>query len=668
MPYTPYYSQGIKFIKIARIDEQGNDNTLSLQELNNIRLKFNDVGIVEYPITSISKYDSYFLFGVETTNQTSSTDNEILNYRFSSSFFEGSNYPKLAEVVVKTGTYGAYSELYDNLNYFDGNEGTYTFNNQPNTPITFLISSSFTGSLVGTYSGSVLLSLYKQNTYSGFPSLVTSSAVFLDSDSGNRSGKINMIYTETPVIGDSFYLSLYTNNTGSLNIKNFIVTQSTNPQSGISDLLVLEPFIDEDFATSDYNVLAGDVLEPRVNPFYMDVDYSSNAIQAVNQSQIISGSATRATVQQSNYTDTGWVNARYIGTKNNSINYNTYTSPTTYTTSSTSIFGYNEYWPGDQAYGKQAAVDVYRNYFAKFTNITSSSPEIPGGSKIYITELIDINGNRYTLGQDQYTLDVAYNFSKGTNLSIYNITSTSASLLSSASIIDGGAYFRTILLSYNSSIETDYAPTFRTYYGNPSTSYADLVPYSTYHNIFIQYGDNTLVAGNSEFNLEYTNWLYPFLTSSYNNYPLSYITVLGTSSGIYDNSKNSITYGLPDDYNFVLYPNAITPIKPFDYIRLGVTGSSFINNTSLTSSYTYQISEVNITGSLGNTGSLSVYGTVTNLPTEYGQAYIIYRRVPSDSYITINKQINLNSSGLIIPANFNPAYDPIQIARNIGII
>jgi hypothetical protein len=86
MAYTPFFSQGVKFIKIARIDDQGNDNTLSLQELNSIRIDYSDTNIIEYPITSISKYDDYFLFGVATTNITSSTDNQVLNYRFSASY------------------------------------------------------------------------------------------------------------------------------------------------------------------------------------------------------------------------------------------------------------------------------------------------------------------------------------------------------------------------------------------------------------------------------------------------------------------------------------------------------------------------------------------------------------------------------------------------------
>jgi hypothetical protein len=96
-------------------------------------------------------------------------------------------------------------------------------------------------------------------------------------------------------------------------------------------------------------------------------------------------------------------------------------------------------------------VDIYRNYFAKFINITSSFPTIPGASNIYITELIDINGNRLSLNQNQYALDVAYNFTKDTGVNIYYFTNiTGSALISSASVIDGGAYYQTILFSTGS--------------------------------------------------------------------------------------------------------------------------------------------------------------------------------------------------------------------------
>jgi hypothetical protein len=132
MPYTPVFSQGVKFIKIARVDKQGKDNTLSLQELNSIRIDYSDTNIVEYPITSIAKYDNYFLFGVATTNVTSSTDNYILNYSASAS----------SRTTIADGIDGSqltnYTESYDNLGYFNPTTGYYTLGNLTNIPIQFI--------------------------------------------------------------------------------------------------------------------------------------------------------------------------------------------------------------------------------------------------------------------------------------------------------------------------------------------------------------------------------------------------------------------------------------------------------------------------------------------------------------------------------------------------
>jgi hypothetical protein len=653
MAYTPVFSQGVKFIKIARIDGQGNDNTLSLQELDSIRIKFSDVGIVEYPITSIAKYDDYFLFGIATTNTTSSTDNQILNYRASGS--------KLSIVGggVDDTTITNYTEAYDNLGYFNPTTGIYTFGNSPNIPVRFIVSSSVTGSTTGNVLISIISNL--QGTLSSFSKALGGSPY-----EQLITGSYNVVAQEN----EQLYLNI--TNTSLNNITftgSFFVTQSTAPQTGISDLVVLQPFIDADFAASEYNVLEGNAIEARINPFYMDVDYSTNALRAVNIEQILSGSATRATVQQSNYTETGWVNARYNGSKTNSINYNNYTPPTTFTSSSVSVFGYNEYWPGDQAFGKQTSVDIYTNYFAKFINITSSSPELPGTSKIFITELIDINGNTYPLGQDTYTLDIAYNFYKGNNVNIYNITGFSASLALSSSIIDGGAYYQTILYS-TGSISVSSFPTFATFVKTSTGTGANIDGTNNYHSVFTASAPNVLSAVNSNNPTVLKNWLYGFLTSSFQGNPLARISILGTYAGIYNTNINTIINGFNIDINTVNFSDIITPIQANDYIRIGTTGSLFFTNNPITASQTYQITNTYIDPSSDGltTGSLTLNGNITNLPSPLGQAYIIYRRIPSDSYIIIDKEINTNSTGLIIPANFNPAYDPIKIARDAGVI
>jgi hypothetical protein len=285
---------------------------LSLQEINSIRIDYSDTGIIEYPITSISKYDTYFLFGVATTNITSSTDNQVLNYRFSASYTRDFGITSGDEALTNYGTYG--TEAWDDLNYFNTSSGRYTLSNLTNIPITIVYSASVTSS-------------------DGIPTSVKLISNIQGTVATNSTATQALLigsYTTTAIYGEYFYLAINSTVTSKFT-GSFYVTQSVPPTASISDLVVLQPYIDEDFYVSEYNVLAGNAVIPRYSALYMDVDYTTNTIQATNSASIISGSATRAAVQDSNYTNTGWINARYNGTKVSSIDYNTYTPATEYT-------------------------------------------------------------------------------------------------------------------------------------------------------------------------------------------------------------------------------------------------------------------------------------------------------------------------------------------------
>jgi hypothetical protein len=675
MPYTSYYSQGVKFIKIARVDDQGKDNTLSLQEINSIRIDYSDTGIIEYPITSISKYDTYFLFGVATTNITSSTDNQVLNYRFSASYTRDFGITSGDEALTNYGTYG--TEAWDDLNYFNTSSGRYTLSNLTNIPITIVYSASVTSS-------------------DGVPTsvkLISNIQGTVATNSTPTQALLIGSYTTTATYGEYFYLAI-NSTVPSKFTGSFYVTQSVPPTASISDLVVLQPYIDEDFYVSEYNVLAGNAVIPRYSALYMDVDYTTNTIQATNSASIISGSATRAAVQDSNYTDTGWINARYNGTKVSSIDYNTYTPATEYTgskgyysfttqqvtfISDTSIFGYTGSWPGDQSYGKQTSIDIYSNYFAKFINITSSSPEILGGSNVYITELIDINGNRLSLSENQYLLDVAYNFFKGTEVNIYNFSAvTGSGLVASATVFDAGAYYQTILSFRGNFGPYPSNPTFIPYiWYNGSLEYPLLGGYTPTSQTTLGFAlssSNTLVTFNSDDS--YSNWLSPFLQSYYvptsgsvTKAPFARVDV-AQSASIYNKNTNTIITGSSTATGSVLWQDLISPIKANDYIRLS-TSASYSSLFNPSSSTTYQIIDTYtpvISGGYYYSGSLILNGTVSNLGSIYSQSYIIYRRIPSENYVVINKTITLDNEGLLIPANFNPDYDPIAIARRAGVI
>ena len=364
MAYTPVFSQGVKFIKIARIDDQGKDNTLSLQELNSIRIDYSDTGIIEYPVTSISKYNDYFLFGIAPTNATSSTDNEVLNYRFSASytrdFAVGTSY-----ILNNYIPYG--SEAYDNLGYFDMSNGRYTLGNQPNIPIIIKVSASVTSSADEVTS--VL------RIVSNLNGIVASQSYLFPT--GTTRTVMTSSYTTVPITGEYFYLTFSpganTQFTGS-----YFATQSVPPTASVSDLVVLQPYIDEDFYVSEYNVLAGNAVIPRYSALYMDVDYSTNIIQAVNSASILAGTATRAAVQDSNYSTFAYTSPRYIGQELNSAKL-------------------NEWSNGDISYGKTPNVSNPEVNFVSFKSLNGTSPQWGNNNsdltQVNIEYIVDNNNN-----------------------------------------------------------------------------------------------------------------------------------------------------------------------------------------------------------------------------------------------------------------------------------
>jgi hypothetical protein len=78
------------------------------------------------------------------------------------------------------------------------------------------------------------------------------------------------------------------------------------------------------FNASPYNVVGGTIQKTRLSEYIMESDRNTIGIPGntsytgpTNISQLLSYSASKADVQDSNYSDTGWINGRYDGTKTN---------------------------------------------------------------------------------------------------------------------------------------------------------------------------------------------------------------------------------------------------------------------------------------------------------------------------------------------------------------
>lgn len=289
MPIT----QGVTYIKINRIDNEGNNNTLTLQQLTNIRIQYSDIGIVDYPVYSIAEYGNYYLYQVYPINVTSSTDTSSLNYNLS---VNTGSQVRAAAIGFNTNVFTMGSITSDNLNGYNTTSSIYTFQNTPNTPVTLSFNTTSTDSGVTFFicsdrQGSGTIGVLVSASATSLP--ISYSGYFTTGE------QITVKYGGT---------AGFTSNTSI-----FTITSSFNT---VIDQFILEPYLTQNFELSNCNPLYGNIEALEFNPLYMDVDYSTNGMIAVNTDQIISGSAYRSNVKPYYYSLTRHINPRYNGSRN----------------------------------------------------------------------------------------------------------------------------------------------------------------------------------------------------------------------------------------------------------------------------------------------------------------------------------------------------------------
>ena len=155
------------------------------------------------------------------------------------------------------------------------------------------------------------------------------------------------------------------------------VGQDVNtPGNKSNTSILLNPYINSipNFYNSDYNPLINNVLVDRLSTIYQDVDYSTGIATPTNFNLLISGSALKAAVQDSNYTSKRVTLPRYEGVKSTSQHLN--------------------YWtPGDTGtYGKLPTIESLKTMVAYCDDIGGWPPERENASAAFIKYLIKSDG------------------------------------------------------------------------------------------------------------------------------------------------------------------------------------------------------------------------------------------------------------------------------------
>jgi hypothetical protein len=320
IPYGQAFYDGVKYIKVNRYDSGGLDRSSYLSQLQSITLTYPDRSAIEYPITTVQEQADFYLYSIPAGYGTSSKG-DINDYRFT-----GTQNPytythplvsTLGIAIIGSGSTPFTDFIFANTTYdstnlsFSNTDGGIIFQQTPNTQITAIISSSVDPNggikdfrFVYYYNG-------EENTIENFLSI--SSTTLLTS-----SIKINIDAVE----GGKFQFAIRVINTSGggdpiYSSTRLILSQPVSLFNGSSSLVIFDPDA-LNFDYNDYNPLLGNAETPQYSTVWMDVDYSQNPLVPVNFGLIISGTADRAFVQDSNYSSKAWSNLRYNGSRTNS--------------------------------------------------------------------------------------------------------------------------------------------------------------------------------------------------------------------------------------------------------------------------------------------------------------------------------------------------------------
>lgn len=388
--------------------------------------------------------------------------------------------------------------------------------------------------------------------------------------------------------------------------------------------------------------LLNNVSSSRLSTLYEDVDYTTDGYRPVNFNFITASIAFKAPVQDSNYSSgSAWSQARYEGTKNSGR------KNTSILFASTSIAdGY--------------PIDDFTDWFAYYDWMGGSNPQYLGGANIHLLHLVNARTEQVVgLSAQNKNVDLVANiFKQGQTPTRTVTTFSTVTTTQDLEIETGGALYETIFYYTESAAfyvnDIIYDTGFATSSVSTLSDRSGGAPDGGWLNIFtggtlITLSDGTIIE------------------------PTATLNIFNKATGQYVNaSSTAVGVRLKDTY---------LPLQFGDFIRFGSGSSttlSYVDSETgglglhriktINNSDYYPRTQIEIQPSLNSveTGS-GVFDSYTSI-IPAGQQVRVYRRVPNESFVVIKELPTETGAGLLIPSNFNPAYDAIEIARRLGIL
>lgn len=327
-------SKKVQYIKIARIDQNGNDQTNTLEALTQITIPFTNSGNKNYTIKTSTRYSTYYLFLVDldfspdANTQPLNTTSTTINYDFTGSIEPSTVGPPLSSQFPILFPVTASSGLQVSPLFFDPEAEYLIFNTLPLKDVN-ITTSNFN---VVVANATAEVELYKINAeFTSYERLTNNSDISVPGTEAITRTATILKTDITP--GDIIGLGIRRTTSGggpgpTVTISNPLgpvtLNMSSTVAAGSTLETIIEPFLNSVFYGGDCDVILNNVSAYRENPFLQDLDYSTNPNIPINFEQIISGTAARGTVPESYYTSLAQTRIRYTGVKNQSRDFNVY--------------------------------------------------------------------------------------------------------------------------------------------------------------------------------------------------------------------------------------------------------------------------------------------------------------------------------------------------------
>ena len=366
-------ADGVVYIKIAKTDKNGINQTNTLQSLNQVTIPYS-TGNITYKVIDITEHPTFFLYYVNPAG-VEWADRAEIKYDFTGSLTTSS---------FSLSTLNSYERVSitstekDSLNFYNSSTQQYIVNTYPQKDIHFILTGSYSNTggiqtnirilanpnpsnLNPTY-GDLEIVANKEVIGTGIGQNIIITGSYTLSNPGTEFLVVNVLngfgFATTSFTGSQLFITS---------------SDATGQQVG----LVPEPYFgSNDFQRSlDCQPLLNNADTNRRHNLYQDIDYSAGATKPVNFDLLISGSALRAEVQLSNYTTRRHVIPRYEGSKSTSQKLNTWTKGDTGT------------------FGKTPTVESLKTVIAYCDWTGGWPPDRMNASTAHVLYLIDADGN-----------------------------------------------------------------------------------------------------------------------------------------------------------------------------------------------------------------------------------------------------------------------------------